>query len=296
MEKLRKYYVTPEKDKALERHKIHAAKRLLKLKASDIDKSDSNDSSSSSSSSSSSRSSDDIMPKKKNGNIMPSAPSSSSPSKGQQMDLEDIMNDDDNSAKSPEHVEKSTPAAAPSEKDDTSKSLEPVGQVGTSTPAAAPSENDDSTSIVSESQSSEDTDSSSEATSYICSRPKCGLVFDTAKELKDHLRKHKVKRSQDGCIHCDVHRCKNHYGMKRALQRHKKNNHDTSGMRYYCTEKVGRRKACDKSYPTEQQLNQHIRGIHGDGFIAYCGKSFTRPLGHHRHKKKCTKCKKLIQG
>ena len=294
MEKLRKYYVTPEKDKALERHKIHAAKRLLKLKASDIDENHSNDSSSSSSSSSSSRSSDDIMPKRKNGNIMPSAPSSSSPSNGQQMDLEDIMNDDD-SAKSPEHVENSTSPAAPSEKDDTAKSPEPVGQVENITPAAAPSENDDSTST-SESQSSEETDSSSEEISYICSTPKCGLVFDNAKELKDHSRKHRVKRSLDGHIHCDVHGCKNHYGTKRALQRHKKNNHDTSGTRYYCTEKVGRRKACDKSYPTEQQLNQHIRGIHGDGFIAYCGKSFTWPLGHHRHQKKCTKCKKLIEG
>ena len=138
--------------------------------------------------------------------------------------------------------------------------------------------------------------SSSEDTSYICATPKCGLVFDTEKELKDHLRKHKFKRSRDGRIHCDVPHCKSHYGMKRALQRHKKNNHDTSGTRYHCTEKVGRRKACEKSYPTEQQLNQHIRGIHGNFFIAYCGKSFSWPLGHHRYKKKCTKCKRLIKG
>ena len=59
----------------------------------------------------------------------------------------------------PEHVENSPPAAAPSEKDDTGKSPEPVGQVGNSTPAATPSENDDSTST-SESQSLEETDSS----------------------------------------------------------------------------------------------------------------------------------------
>ena len=75
MEKLQKYYVTPEKDKALERHKIRAAKRLLKLQAADIDESDNNDSSSSSRSSS-----DNIMPHEKNGNIMPSTPSSSSSS------------------------------------------------------------------------------------------------------------------------------------------------------------------------------------------------------------------------
>ena len=268
MEKLRKYYVTPEKDKALERHKICAAKRLLKLKAPNIDESDNNDSSSSSSSSS-----ENIMPDEKNGNIMPSTPSSSSTSNEQQMDLEEIMNDDHESAKSPE----------------------PVTQVETTTTADAPCESSDDSSDDTQSESTTES-SSSEDTAYICATPKCGLVFDTEKELKDHSRKHKVKRSRDGCIHCDVPGCKSHYGTKRALQRHKKNNHNTSGTRYHCTEKVGRRKACDKSYPTEQQLNQHIRGIHGDGFIAYCGKSFTWPLGRHRHKKKCTKCKRIIKG
>ena len=226
MEKLRKYYVTPKKDKALERHKIRAAKRLLKLKAPNIDESDNNDSSSSSSSSS-----ENIMPDEKNGNIMPFAPSSSSTSNEQQMDLEEIMNDDHESA----------------------KSLEPVTQVETTTTADAPCESSDDTQSESTTESS-----SSEDTSYICATPKYGLVFDTEKELKDHSRKHKVKRSQDGRIHCDVPGCKSHYGTKRALQRHKKNNHNTSGTRYHCTEKVGRRKACDKSYPTEQQLNQHI--------------------------------------
>ena len=271
MEKLRKYYVTPEKDKALERHKIHAAKRLLKLKASDIDESDNNDSSSSSSSSS-----ENIMPDEKNGNIMPSAPSSLSTSNKQQMDLEEIMNDVHENAKSPE----------------------PVTQVAKTTTADAPSEKDESSDDSSDDTQTESTteSSSSEDRSYICATPKCGLVFDTEKELKDHSRKHKLKRSQDGHIHCDVPGCKSHYGTKRALQRHKKNNHDTSGTRYHCTEKVGRRKACEKSYPTEQQLNQHIRGIHSDGFIAYCGKSFTWPLGCHRHQKKCTKCKRLIKG
>ena len=271
MEKLRKYYVTPEEDKALERHKIRVAKRLLKLKAPDIDESDNNDSSSSSSSSL-----ENIMPDEKNGNIMPSAPSSSSTSNEQQMDLEEIMNDDYESAQSPE----------------------PITQVETTTTADAPFEKDESSDDSSDDTQTESTteSSSSEDMSYICATPKFGLVFDTEKELKDHSRKHKVKRSWDGCIHCDVPGCKSHYGTKRALQRHKKNNHDTSGTRYHCTEKVGRRKACDKSYPPEQQLNQHIRGIHGDGFITYCGKSFTWPLGHHRHQKKCTKCKRIIKG
>ena len=192
------------------------------------------------------------------------------------MDLEEIMNDDNESAKSLEHVtqvETTETTDAPCEKDETSDD----------------SSDDTQNESTTESSSSEDR-------SYLCATPKCGLVFDTEKELKDHSRKHKVKRSHDGCFHCDVPGCKSHYGTKRALQRHIKNNHNTSVTRFQCTEKVGRRKACDKSYPTEQQLNQHIRGIHGDSFIAYCGKSFTWPLGHHSHQKKYSKCTRIIKG
>ena len=84
------------------------------------------------------------------------------------------------------------------------------------------------------------TDSELEEISYLCSRAKCGQVFDSAKELKRHEKIHKVKQARDGRIHCDEPGCKHHYGTKRALQRHKKNNHDTSGKHYYCTEKIRR--------------------------------------------------------
>ena len=45
---------------------------------------------------------------------------------------------------------------------------------------------------------------------------------------------------------------------------------------------------------TQQQLDQHVRGIHGDGFIAYCGKRFTWPLDRHNHQQECTKCQKIM--
>ena len=88
------------------------------------------------------------------------------------MDLEEIMNDNHESAKSPE----------------------PVTQVANTTTADAPSEKDESSDDSSNDTQTESTtkSSSSEDTSYICATPKCGLVFDTEKELKDHSRKHKV--------------------------------------------------------------------------------------------------------
>ena len=146
-----------------------------------------------------------------------------------------------------------------------------------------------------EEDASTESESELEESSYLCSRAKCGQVFDSAKELKRHKKTHKVKRSRDGRIHCDEPGCKHHYGTKRALQRHKKNNHDTSGRHYFCTEKLRGHKDCVKSYPTEQQLKQHIRGIHGDGFISYCGKRFTWPLDRHKHQMECKKCKRLTK-
>ena len=194
MAKLKRYYDTPAKDKSVERHKLRAAKKMINHIPSDMEsESESSESSSESSRSSSSSSSENIMSANSNRNIMPPAASSPS-SNGQQVDLEEIMNadaDDDNNI---------SPAAAcplPSEN---------------TTVAAAPSVSSSENS--SDSQSSEESDSSSEETSYICDFAKCGLVFDTAKELKDHARKHQVKRALDGCIHCDVASCKNHYGMK----------------------------------------------------------------------------------
>ena len=136
--------------------------------------------------------------------------------------------------------------------------------------------------------------SSSTSTSYICSNPICGQVFDTAAALKKHERKHTVKPSKDGRIHCDFQHCEHHDGTKRALQRHKRNAHKNPGKRFKCKEQFENGNVCTKSYPTQQQLDQHVRGIHGEGFVTYCGKKYTWPLGRHQHQQDCCRCKQLM--
>ena len=156
------------------------------------------------------------------------------------------------------------------------------------------SDNKSSSSSTSLSSSSSE-DTSSKESSFICSTATCGEVYDSAAVLRAHEHKHRGIHHSDGRIHCDYLRCQKNYGTKRALQRHKKNAHENPGKVFYCTERTSEGKDCIKSYPTQQQLDQHVQGIHREDFISYCGKSFTWPLDRHKHQRECTKCKCLMQ-
>ena len=71
-------------------------------------------------------------------------------------------------------------------------------------------------------------------------------------------------------------KCDWDYGSKRALHRHLLNNH--SGVKeFQCKERWEDGTKCTKMDPNKQQLDQHIRGKHGDRFEAYCGEVFTWP-------------------
>ena len=142
--------------------------------------------------------------------------------------------------------------------------------------------------------SSSEEETSSEDTEYICATATCGEVYQSATALRAHERKHSLKCRRNGQIPCDYPWCGKDYGTKRALQCHKKNVHDNPGKRFYCTDRLSKGKDCTKSYPTQQQLEQHVREIHGPGFISYCGDRFTWPLDRHNHQKECMKCKHLL--
>ena len=75
---------------------------------------------------------------------------------------------------------------------------------------------------------------------------------------------------------CPKRNCDWDYGSKRVLHRHLLNNH--SGVKEFkCKERWEDSEKCTKTYPTKQQLDQHIRGKHRAGFEAYCGDVFTWP-------------------
>ena len=99
--------------------------------------------------------------------------------KGQDVDLEQMMEDDT---------------------DDTTK------------PADSSSSSSSSMSCSSEEQTSLD------KTAFICSTATCGEIYDSAAALRAHERKHSGRHLSDERIHCDYPRCQKHYGTKRALQ------------------------------------------------------------------------------
>ena len=88
------------------------------------------------------------------------------------------------------------------------------------------------------------------------------------------------------CV-CPIAKCYKDYGAKRAVHRHIKNNH-LGNRRFYCKETFDDGTKCDADYPSKQLLDQHFHGIHGDGFVAYCGMSFTWPNDRSNHQQDCS--------
>ena len=73
---------------------------------------------------------------------------------------------------------------------------------------------------------------------------------------------------------CPKRKCTRHYGIKQALHCHMLNNH-SGNKRFYCIDKNDNRTDCLQSFPLKQLLDQHTKGVHGEGFIAYCGEAYT---------------------
>ena len=46
----------------------------------------------------------------------------------------------------------------------------------------------------------------------------------------------------------------------------------------------------EKVYNSKGSLAQHIRGVHGEGWVAFCGDQLKWKGKYHRHLNKCTKC------
>ena len=93
---------------------------------------------------------------------------------------------------------------------------------------------------------------------------------------------------------CPKRKCGKDYGTKRAVHRHLQNNH-SGNKRFYCMERSAGGTDCIHDYPSQQLLDQHQRGIHGEGFIAYCGKSYQWPLERSEHQSDCKKCAKYFE-
>ena len=111
----------------------------------------------------------------------------------------------------------------------------------------------------------------------------CEKRFQFPYQIKSHMKTHTRKNSElIPCLHC-----KRKFVTNANMLQHAK----THNEKFYCDYKN-----CptpDKAYNSKGNLSQHIRGLHGKGWIAPCGDVFKWKGKYHRHLNKCDKCDDL---
>ena len=108
-------------------------------------------------------------------------------------------------------------------------------------------------------------------------------ISDIGKVLRN------IMANSDDRYVCPQKKCTHDYGTKRALHRHLLNNH-SGNNRFHCLDKNDDGTDCLQSYSSKQLLDQNTREVHGEGFIAYCGKSYTWSWQRNDHQKDCKHC------
>ena len=94
---------------------------------------------------------------------------------------------------------------------------------------------------------------------------------------------HEGQHTGANLLPCTWPGCKQELSSKDALQQHIDTHTDE---RHPCEE-------CDKTFNTIPNLKQHMKGAHGDGFIALCGVSFDWSDPRNEHQKDCDECIKI---
>ena len=105
----------------------------------------------------------------------------------------------------------------------------------------------------------------------------CGKKF----QFKKNLTIHNCTHTRRGLYRCP--RCPQLYTTKRAMDYHFKVH---TGQRFDCN-------VCPFYTNTQANLWQHVRGIHGSGWVSPCGTSFSWPPKMFCHRKKCSQCQAI---
>ena len=95
--------------------------------------------------------------------------------------------------------------------------------------------------------------------------------------------KHKKQHTGVGLLPCTWPGCKSKLSCPDALRQHIVTHTDQC---FPCSK-------CDKDFNTETNLQQHMKGKHGDGFIALCGAVYDWSDQQNAHQEDCTECKKI---
>ena len=117
----------------------------------------------------------------------------------------------------------------------------------------------------------------------------CDKSFMFKSERADHHRTHTGK----DMFVCSFEDCEKSYASKRACTAHEKSH---TSEEVYCEELLDDKKTvCNQTCVSKNHLKQHIRGMHGPGWVSPCGKRYSWPSTMYNHKAECKKCKKLAK-
>ena len=105
----------------------------------------------------------------------------------------------------------------------------------------------------------------------------CQKRFQFPGQLKRHTKLH-TKQNMYPCLHCPRQFTDNSTMMIHART------HNTVLKCELCP------KSNEKTYNSRYAMDQHQRGMHGDGWDSFCGENFKWKSKYSRHMKKCTAC------
>ena len=111
-------------------------------------------------------------------------------------------------------------------------------------------------------------------------------------EYKDHLNVH--TRSKKNRIFCRYKNCDKHYGSSRARNYHERMHKAKVLYCNFTSDETGA-EPCGMDFTSKQLLAQHMRGQHGPGWDAPCGKHFKWPAERTKHQKECDNCIDLVR-
>ena len=104
--------------------------------------------------------------------------------------------------------------------------------------------------------------------------------------MEEHVKKH----DQKNLWKCRKTGCDKMYAAKRSRNYHE-TTHDAKDWACAATDEQGN--ICGQECVSKNHLKQHMRGLHGPGWLSRCGKHFKWPASKYSNERECTPCKTI---